>query len=111
MMKIIDRFRVVLIASSVIASSSLLPLAAAAERVPQDHAAWRLVWFAITPTPQGPLAFKTPEPTPFGSKADCAAFGERMTARMQDWVRGLVRAEWDHDVRVAFACDVDGVPS
>jgi hypothetical protein len=111
MMKAIDRFRVILVASFAVASFLLLPLAADAEEARPGRDAWRLVWFAITPTPQGPLAFKTPEPTPFGSEADCAAYGERMTARMQDWVRGLVRAEWDHDVRVAFACDVAGVPS
>lgn len=73
--------------------------------------AWGLMWFAIVPTPDGPFGFKTPEATAFASEAACVAFGERMTPRMQDWVRGLARADWDRDVRVAFRCAVAGVPS
>jgi len=98
-----------LTAAAVLSLSLWVPPAAIAQH--PERAAWRLVWFAITTTPQGPLAFKTSEQTPFGAEADCAAFGERMMPRMHDWVRGLVRADWDHDVRVAFDCEPSGMPS
>ena len=97
------------IISLIVALLVLAPSAATTKN--KDHAPWRLIWFAVTPTSQGPVGLKTPEATPFGTESDCVAFGRSMAPRMQDWVRGLARADWDHDVRVAFECELVGVPS
>jgi hypothetical protein len=72
---------------------------------------WQLMWFAVVATPQGPAGLRTPESTAFATETDCAAFGERTAPRMQDWVRGLIRADWSHEVRVAFKCEPAGTPS
>jgi hypothetical protein len=77
----------------------------------QNAAQWQLSWFAVLATPQGPLTLRAPEQVPFAAEADCNLFGRQMSPRMQDWVRGLVRADWDHDVRIAFRCEPAGVPS
>jgi hypothetical protein len=82
----------------------------AAVQAQPASARYELTWFFVTMTRGGPLATRAPERTPFGTEADCAAFGSRMTPRMQDWVRGLVRADWEHPVGVRFECVPAGDP-
>lgn len=72
---------------------------------------WALVWAVMTIGPQGPVGGNVPESTKFDSEKACIAFGERMAPRVQDWVRGALRAEWEHPVSVDFKCDVDGRPA
>ena len=76
---------------------------------PKD-AQYALTWFFATMTRGGPVATRAPERTSFVNEADCTAFGTRMTPRMEDWVRGLMRADWDHPVGVRFACAPTGSP-
>jgi hypothetical protein len=72
---------------------------------------YELTWFFVTMTRAGPIATEAPERTPFVTEANCAAFGARMTPRMEDWVRGLVRADWEHPVGVRFRCAPAGKPT
>ena len=76
-----------------------------------NTARYELTWFFATMKRGGPVATRAPERTPFGTEADCAAFGMKMSVRMEDWVRGLVRADWDHPVGVKFACSPAGSPT
>ena len=71
---------------------------------------YELTWFFATMTRGGPFATKSSERTSFGTEADCTAFGKKMTPRMEDWVRGFVRADWNHPVGVRFACSPAGSP-
>lgn len=63
-----------------------------------------LVWAVATMSAQGPVATHVPETTRFETAEACQEFGVKMTPRLQDWVRGAVRADWDHEVRVTFRC-------
>jgi hypothetical protein len=69
----------------------------------------KLIWTVAALTLQGPLVADVPETTKFEDRAKCVAFGERMTPRMADWTRGVLRADWNHEVGVRFRCEVDGV--
>lgn len=70
-----------------------------------------LVWAVATMSAQGPVATHVPETTRFETVQACQEFGVKMTPRLQDWVRGAVRADWDHEVRVAFRCAEAGAPA
>lgn len=98
-----------LICTAVIVGVSLA-FAANGARGQSTGSKFELTWFFATMTKGGPVATKAPERTPFVNEADCTAFGKTMTPRMQDWVRGLVRADWDHPVGVRFACAPAGSP-
>ncbi|MBI3129406.1 MAG: hypothetical protein HYZ11_17485 [Candidatus Tectomicrobia bacterium] len=63
-----------------------------------------LTWFVITMTAAGVYNGPIPETTQFNTLAECQSFGQRMTPRLQDWVRGMLRADWDHKVQVRFEC-------
>ena len=71
----------------------------------------KLVWTAAALTINGPIAGEIPETTKFKTRAECAAFGETMTPRLQDYVRGLLKADWDLDVKVIFRCEAAGDPA
>jgi hypothetical protein len=86
-------------------------LSVAPARAQPDTSRFELIWFFATMTRGGPVATRAPERTSFGNESDCAAFGKRMTPRMEDWVRGLVRADWDHPVGVRFQCNPAGSPT
>jgi hypothetical protein len=68
----------------------------------------KLIWTVATLTVQGPLVADVPETSRFKNRAECTAFGERMTARLADWTRGALRADWQHGVDVTFRCEPDG---
>ncbi len=70
-----------------------------------------LVWAVMTVGAQGPVQGTLPETTKFESAEACEQFGAAMTPRLQDWMRGAVRSEWDHPVQVAYACQPDGRPA
>src|SRR5688572_32243256 len=89
---------------------ALLALASSTRAQP-DTSQFALTWFFATMTRGGPVATRAPERTSFGTEADCTAFGKTMTPRMEDWVRGLVRADWDHPVGVKFRCAPAGDPT
>lgn len=63
-----------------------------------------LEWRFVTVAGNGPVAGRTPERGSFIDAADCAAFGTLHIGRMHDWVRGLIRADWNHPVSIAFDC-------
>lgn len=69
---------------------------------------WALVWAVMTIGPQGPIGGNVPETTKFDSEKACEAFGKDMSPRMQDWIRGAMKAEWEHPVRVDYKCQPDG---
>ena len=71
----------------------------------------KLVWIVATITAQGPVQTNVPETARFSDAAQCKAFGEHMTPRMADWVRGALRADWNHPVQVTFRCEQDGSPA
>jgi hypothetical protein len=71
----------------------------------------KLVWTAAALTINGPVAGEIPETPTFKDRATCVAFGERMTPRLQDYVRGLLKADWDLEVRVVFRCEPAGNPA
>jgi len=70
-----------------------------------------LTWLVMTIGQQGPIATDIKDPTPFTSKEECEKFGEEMSPRMGDWVRGAIRAPWSHPVEVVFNCDAEGNPA
>lgn len=71
----------------------------------------KIIFTIVTLTQQGPVMTDVQEKSRFKDQPACAAFGETMSPRMQDWVRGVIRADWDHPVSVAFRCETDGEPS
>lgn len=72
---------------------------------------FKLIWIAATITANGPVTGNIPETTKFKDKAECVSFGERMTPRLQDWVRGTIGADWDHGVGIRFSCEMSGDPA
>ena len=72
---------------------------------------YRLEWRFVTVISTGPTGGRTPERHRFKDMADCAAFGALHVGRMHDWVRGLIRADWNHPVEVAFDCKPVGDPA
>lgn len=72
---------------------------------------YKLQWKFVTITANGLGGGTTPERQQFDGMAECAAFGALHITRMEDWVRGLLRADWTHPVRVAFDCAPVGDPA
>lgn len=72
---------------------------------------YALIWAVLTIGPQGPVGGNIPENIKFDTQAACEEFGQKMTLRMQDWVRGVLKADWDHPVRVEFKCEAPGNPA
>jgi hypothetical protein len=71
----------------------------------------KLIWTIAALTVQGPLVSDVPETTKFKDRAECTAFGKKMTPRLADWARGALRADWDLEVKVVFRCEADGTPA
>ena len=69
---------------------------------------FKLVWVAIVLMNHGPTQGAIPESTKFKTEQECIEFGKTMTPRLQDWVRGMLKAEWDMPVGVSFSCERDG---
>ena len=62
--------------------------------------------------PQGPMFGNLEDNTKFQTQEECMAFGEKMTPRVADWVRGRVGVlDWDMPISVHYACEVDGKPA
>ena len=72
---------------------------------------FKLLWIVGTLTAQGPQVGNVPENTTFPTEAACIAFGEAMTPRLADWIRGRINADWSHPVAVHFKCELDGNPA
>lgn len=64
-----------------------------------------LVWFALVMTAQGPQSLQLSENNTFETTAICEAFGEAYTPRVQDYMRGVLKADWDDNIPVRFECD------
>ena len=70
----------------------------------------KMLWIVTTLTVSGPMTVTVPETTVFNDQTACARFAEDMTGRMQDWVRGALRADWDLKVDIKFRCEASGDP-
>jgi hypothetical protein len=70
-----------------------------------------LIWIVATFGPQGPVTQEIKDPTPTMAEKVCKEFGESHKTRMEDWVRGVLRAHWDHPVHVEYRCEADGKPA
>ncbi len=64
----------------------------------------KLAWVFIIMSAQGPVAGHLPETASFKDGAACHAFGEKMTLRTADYVRGLLHLDWNVRVNVSFKC-------
>ena len=73
--------------------------------------AFKLVWFAIYLSSQGPQTIAFIDETPFKADAECAAFGGEMKGRTADFVRGMFNVPWAAPVQVAFKCEPNGQPA
>lgn len=69
----------------------------------------KLVWLIATIAADGPVTGKIQELVKFETVAACEAFVKEMTPRVEDYVRGVVRGDWNHHVEVRYHCD-DGTP-
>lgn len=67
-----------------------------------------LKWGATVYAPNGPMSGLIPETTKFPTEKDCQLFGEHMTERLKDWVRGRINGDWGLKVDVTFRCDPAG---
>lgn len=74
----------------------------------QEVIQYRMTWTAGVNTPRGPAVGDIQETTKFKSEGDCKIFGEAMTPRLRDWVRGRFAMDWHAPVAVKFRCDTDG---
>jgi hypothetical protein len=54
---------------------------------------------------QGPMQGDMKEKAQFATEAECKTFGDHMTPRVADWVRGRLGADWDFPVAVQYKCD------
>ncbi len=70
----------------------------------------KMVWIVTTITASGPVTLNVPETTVFKDRTACTRFADDMTGRMQDWVRGAFRADWNHPVQIRFRCEPAGDP-
>lgn len=70
-----------------------------------------LVWFVLVITPNGPQVAQVKESLKFDSQELCKEFAEKMQSRMEDFARGMVRADWDVDVPVRAHCHIEGTPA
>jgi hypothetical protein len=76
-----------------------------------EAAMFKIIWLVATLTPQGPVVGEVPETTKFKSETECREFARVTTSRLQDWVRGRLNVDWDHEVGVRFRCEIDGNPA
>ena len=68
---------------------------------------FKLIWIVVVMS-MPPTVTETPEKERFRSEAECRAFAERMAPRIEDWTRGAVGADWDHETRARYKCEPDG---
>jgi hypothetical protein len=68
---------------------------------------FKLIWIVVVmSTP--PTVTQTPEKERFKTEAECTAFAEKMAPRIEDWTRGAVGADWHHETRARFRCELEG---
>lgn len=70
----------------------------------------KLIWFIVTIGPQGPINGQIQDELRFDTPAQCQEYAERMSPRVEDWVRGALNAPWSHPVAVNSKCD-EGEPA
>jgi hypothetical protein len=85
--------------------AAIVALAALSAARANDVPSIKLIWFVVSTNEQGPVRAAINERQRFKTSSDCQDFGTEYTPRMQDWVRGVLAAEWDHPVQIAFKCD------
>jgi len=49
--------------------------------------------------------------TTFKDLAECAAYGEATSSRIEDWVRGRLGVDFRAPVKATFRCDANGNPA
>jgi hypothetical protein len=69
---------------------------------------WTLIW-AVAIMANPPQAI--PYPEKFESKEQCETYGEEHRSRMEDWVRGNIRAPFEIPVRAVFQCAAEERPA
>ncbi len=71
-----------------------------------------LVWLVIAIAPTGePVTGEIKDATTFDSIEQCQQFGAEHADRMGDWLRGLLRADWETPVKAQPDCRADGQPA
>jgi hypothetical protein len=66
---------------------------------------FKLLWIVIVLAPSGPTALSVPESAIFQDRPTCESYGDTMTPRMRDWMRGRLGMDWDGPVHVGYRCD------
>ena len=62
----------------------------------------KIFWTAAIVTAQGPMVQEVADTPTFSTKEQCGAFGENYVSRMEDWVRGALKAPWEFPVQVTW---------
>lgn len=64
----------------------------------------KIIWTVAIVTAQGPMAQDVTDSPNFSTKEQCDAFGHNYVSRMEDWVRGALKAPWEFPVQVTWRC-------
>lgn len=64
----------------------------------------KIFWVVAIVTVQGPMVQEVADIPTFSTKEQCDAFGHNMVSRMEDWVRGALKADWGFPVSVTWRC-------
>jgi hypothetical protein len=70
-----------------------------------------VLWTVLFMAADKPGSIIATDTTEFTAAEECAAWGEMMTPRMADYVRGALKLDWDDLVRVSFKCSASGDPA
>jgi hypothetical protein len=71
----------------------------------------KAIFMIATIGPAGPLHGEVNDTSRFKTEAECVTFGDHMTPRYADWVRGRLNADLGHPVAVKYRCEIDGDPA
>lgn len=71
----------------------------------------KIIFVIATLGPHGPVQGGMNDKARFKTETECRTFGDHMTPRVADWVRGRLGADWDHPVEVQYRCETDADPA
>lgn len=76
----------------------------------QAIASYKITWMVVTVHPHTgvPLQVPIPDRTKFANKDECNEFGKEFSLRAADWMRGLMRVDWDYPVLASPLCEPAG---
>ena len=69
----------------------------------------KILFGFMTLTGQGAVLHAVKERPLFQTEQECVAYGETMTPKVENWIRGRLGADWDHPVVVTFQCLPNGI--